>query len=94
MAETAMHSVVLPNYNHAAYIGRALAALLAQERPADEIIVIDDASSDDSLRVIGEFAKAPPSIRVLVNPKNVGVMGQHRRPGSVGHQAAFFSPPP
>ena len=49
-------SVVLPNYNHAKLIGRALAALLAQKRAADEIIVIDDGSTDDSVAVIERIA--------------------------------------
>ena len=49
-------SVVLPNYNHAKLIGRALAALLAQEHAADEIIVVDDGSTDDSVAVIERIA--------------------------------------
>ena len=67
-------SVVLPNYNHAKLIGRALEALLAQERAADEIIVIDDGSTDDSVSVINQLATKAPSIRVLSNPSNLGVI--------------------
>jgi glycosyltransferase involved in cell wall biosynthesis len=67
-------SVVLPNYNHAVYVGRALAALIAQERAPDEIIVIDDGSTDDSVRVIEQFAAQAPSIHVLLNPQNRGVI--------------------
>ena len=76
--------VVLPNYNHAKFIGRALAALLAQARAADEIIVIDDGSTDDSMRVIERFAAKAPSINVLVNPSNRGVIPTLQR----GLQAA------
>jgi glycosyltransferase involved in cell wall biosynthesis len=67
-------SVVLPNYNHAKFIGRALAALLGQERAADEIIVIDDGSTDDSVAVIERIAATAPAIRLLRNPDNVGVI--------------------
>jgi glycosyltransferase involved in cell wall biosynthesis len=67
-------SVILPNYNHAKFIGRALAALLGQERAADEIIVIDDGSTDDSVAVIGRIAATAPTIRLLRNPQNVGVI--------------------
>jgi glycosyltransferase involved in cell wall biosynthesis len=67
-------SVVLPNYNHAKFIGRALAALLGQERAADEIIVIDDGSTDDSIAVIERIAATAPAIRLLRNPGNVGVI--------------------
>ena len=66
------------------FIGRALAALLAQERAADEIIVIDDGSTDDSVRVIERFAAGAPSIRVLHNPNNIGVIPTLQR----GLQAA------
>jgi glycosyltransferase involved in cell wall biosynthesis len=77
-------SVVLPNYNHARLIGRALGALLAQGRAADEVIVIDDGSTDDSVRVINRFATKAPSIRVLSNPSNIGVIPTLQR----GLQAA------
>jgi glycosyltransferase involved in cell wall biosynthesis len=67
-------SVVLPNYNHATLVGRALAALLQQDRPANEIIVIDDGSTDDSIAVIERIAATAPAIRLLRNPGNVGVI--------------------
>jgi glycosyltransferase involved in cell wall biosynthesis len=72
-------SVVLPNCNHAALIPRALAALLAQERPADEIIIVDDGSTDDSLRIIESWAEREPTIRCLVNPRNLGVVPSLQR---------------
>src|SRR5262249_24419571 len=70
-----MLSAVIPNYNHAAYLPAALAGLLAQTWPADEIIVIDDASRDDSVAVAGAIAARHKSIRVLQNPRELGVIG-------------------
>ncbi len=72
-------SVVLPNYNHGALIGRALDALLSQELPPSEIIVVDDASTDDSLEVIERFAAEAPSMRVLVNRRNCGAVAALER---------------
>jgi glycosyltransferase involved in cell wall biosynthesis len=72
-------SVVLPNFNHARFVGRALTALVAQGRAADEIIVIDDGSTDDSVRVIGEIAANAPTISVLYNESNVGVIATLQR---------------
>src|SRR6266705_1267642 len=63
-------SVVLPNYNHARLIPRALEALLAQDPAPDEIILVDDASTDDSLDVIASFVERHPALRVIVNPSN------------------------
>jgi glycosyltransferase involved in cell wall biosynthesis len=72
-------SVVLPNYNHAKFVGRALTALIRQKRAADEIIVIDDGSTDDSLDVIHGIAARAPAIRVLRNEKNIGVIATLQR---------------
>jgi len=72
-------SVVLPNYNHAKFIGRALSALLAQDRAPDEIIVIDDGSIDDSVAVIERMAATAPSIRLLRNDDNIGVIATLQR---------------
>lgn len=44
-------SVIVPNYNNAGTLGRALDSVLAQTHPAHEIIVIDDGSVDDSRAV-------------------------------------------
>ena len=44
-------SVVIPCYNDAAFLEVVLAALAAQTRPADEVIVVDNASTDASARV-------------------------------------------
>lgn len=67
-------SAILPNFNHGRYLPRALDALLAQERLADEIIVIDDGSTDDSREIIARYAAQHPSIRPLPNEENVGVI--------------------
>jgi hypothetical protein len=67
-------SVVLPNYNHADVLPRALDALIAQDRAADEIVIVDDGSTDDSLAVIARYAALHPAIRVLANTHNHGVI--------------------
>jgi glycosyltransferase involved in cell wall biosynthesis len=50
-------SVVVPLYNHAAYIGAAIASILAQGSVVQEVIVIDDGSTDDSAAVMAELAR-------------------------------------
>lgn len=54
-------SVLVPVYDNAAYLRAALGSALAQTRPADEIIVVDDGSSDDSASV----AEAMPGVRTI-----------------------------
>lgn len=67
-------SVVLPNFNHGALIGRALRALAAQSPPAKEIIVVDDGSTDDSVAVIEDFQRRHASIRLIRHPSNRGII--------------------
>lgn len=67
-------SVILPNYNHARFLPTSLQAILDQSVPAQELIVIDDASTDNSVDVIESFAAKHPSIRLVRNDKNCGVV--------------------
>lgn len=65
-------SVVIPNYNHARYIGEALEAVLSQSLKPTEIIIIDDASTDNSLEVIKKYIEKDLSIKLIINEKNMG----------------------
>ena len=67
-----MLSVVIPNYNHSAYLRASLDALLAQARGADEIIVVDDASTDDSVAVASPFLNRHPNFHLVRNSRNLG----------------------
>jgi glycosyltransferase involved in cell wall biosynthesis len=67
-------SVVLPNYNHAAYLLRAIEAIAGQDRPPDEIIVIDDASTDGSHDVLSRCQLRYPHLIVLRNERNGGAL--------------------
>lgn len=53
-------AAVIPIHNKAAFIERALLSAIAQTEPADEIILVDDASSDDSLRIAAQVAARHP----------------------------------
>jgi glycosyltransferase involved in cell wall biosynthesis len=61
-------AVVIPLFNHAAYIGDALRSLLVQTRPPDRIIVIDDGSSDGSLEAARTAAAGNPRVTLLGQP--------------------------
>jgi glycosyltransferase domain-containing protein len=72
-------TVLMPNYNHGHYLPESLGAICGQTRPADEVIVIDDGSTDDSVAIIEEFARRHPTMRFLRNERNLGVQASIAR---------------
>jgi hypothetical protein len=67
-------TVVVANYNHGRFLPQCLAAIAAQTRAPDEVLVIDDASGDDSLAVIATFAARLPGFRLIRHETNRGVV--------------------
>lgn len=67
-------SVVIPCFNNAATISRALTSVITQTQPPLEIIVVDDASSDDSCIVLHRWADEAvgANIRLISLPDNQG----------------------
>lgn len=65
-------SVIIPNYNHAKYLREALDSIFSQSRLAEEVIVIDDHSTDQSLSILKEYQKQLPQLTLLENEKNLG----------------------
>lgn len=63
----------MPAYNAAPYIGEAIESILAQTLYDLELIVIDDCSTDDTPRIIEEYAAQDPRIRVYTNARNRGI---------------------
>ena len=72
-------SVVLPNFNDGKVLPRALHSLLAQKPAALEIIVVDDGSSDDSVSIVENFQAHHPSIRLIRNETNLGIVASVKR---------------
>lgn len=68
-----MLSVVLPNYNHAEFVGDAVEAILAQDYEPLELVIVDDGSTDHSRAVLGALAERHPQIRLILNERNRGV---------------------
>ncbi|MBV5331891.1 glycosyltransferase [bacterium] len=62
---TPLLSLVIPVYNVAPYLRTCLDSLLAQTRPIDEIIVVDDGSTDDCPKILDEYADRLPQMRVI-----------------------------
>ncbi|GLQ49264.1 glycoside hydrolase family 99-like domain-containing protein [Dyella flava] len=66
-------SVVVPNYNYARYMQKRLATISHQTVPVYEIIVLDDASFDDSLSTLQDLrSKIHPEPQIIRNQVNSG----------------------
>ena len=85
-------SIITLVYNHEAYVKEALVSALAQSRRADEIIVIDDASTDASASVIAEFIRENPGagIKFVRNERNLGVSGSFAKALAMAQGEALF----
>jgi glycosyltransferase involved in cell wall biosynthesis len=69
----ALVSIILATYNGERYLRPQLDSLLAQEGAEIEIVACDDASSDDTPAILGEYRdRYADRIRVIVQPRNVG----------------------
>jgi hypothetical protein len=65
-------SIVIPVYNSARFLDRCLRSVLAQDDLALDIIAVDDASTDDSGRLLSAAAIADSRVRVVTLGENVG----------------------
>ena len=69
-----MISVYITSFNKSFFISEAIESVLSQTLKPEEIIIIDDASTDNSREIIeGYRARYPDIIKVLHNYKNLGI---------------------
>lgn len=62
----------MPNYCHAPYLKERMDSILAQDYPNFEIILLDDASTDDSVAILKEYTKHPKVKKFIANKTNSG----------------------
>ena len=67
-------SVLIPSFNYAHFLPMAIESVLAQDFSDFEILISDDASTDDSAAVIRRYAARDPRIRFHLHPANIGMV--------------------
>lgn len=75
----ALVSIVMPAYNCEKYVVEAINSILAQTYRNWELLVLDDGSKDNTLRIIEEFSQKDSRIKALPNGKNMGVSATRNR---------------
>ncbi len=68
-----LFSICIPNYNYGRYLGQTIQSVLSQHGVELELLISDNASTDDSVEVVKAFADA--RIRLSINTCNVGFAG-------------------
>jgi GT2 family glycosyltransferase len=66
-------SVILPLYNGESTIIKTLESLLDQTVKFNELIIVDDASTDKSLELLQEFLDGRPDCKIINHKKNFGL---------------------
>lgn len=66
-------SVIMPVYNGIPFLSEAIESILKQTYKDFELIIIDDHSVDDSVRIIQNYAKLDTRIHLIKNDQNIGV---------------------
>lgn len=77
--KTPVISVCVPSYNGSQFIEQCLDSVIGQTFDDLEILVVDDCSTDDTVKILREYAARTPHIRVVENDQNLGLVGNWNR---------------
>jgi glycosyltransferase involved in cell wall biosynthesis len=80
-------TVCIATYNRSSYLRYAVQSILAQTYPDWELIICDDASTDDTPAVVASFTNT--RVRYLPHPHNLG-RSQNMRSGFADSQSEYF----
>lgn len=65
-------SIIVPSYNKGAFIMSMARSVQVQTDARWELLVVDDASTDDTVKLLSAMAEGDTRIRVVANPRNQG----------------------
>src|SRR5262245_34588306 len=72
-------SVGMPVYNGAQFVARAIESVLNQELSDLELVICDNASTDETQSICMDYARRDPRVRYFRNEKNLGAMANFSR---------------
>lgn len=83
LSEQPLVSIMMTSYNRADLIALAIESVLAQTYKNWELIILDDASTDNSANVVNDFCIIDPRIIYVPTPQNLGITKNRNRGFSV-----------
>lgn len=72
-------SICVPTYNGARYLRECLESAVGQTYLPIEVVVVDDASSDETPAIADDFARTDDRVRLIRNPRRLGLVGNWNR---------------
>jgi glycosyltransferase involved in cell wall biosynthesis len=72
-------SVVMPVHNAAPYLDASIRSILGQTFKDFEFVILDDGSTDESNRILREWAQRDERIRLFENRRTLGLVGSSNR---------------
>ncbi|MDR2979120.1 MAG: glycosyltransferase [Bacteroidales bacterium] len=81
--ENELVSIIMPSYSSAPFIADAIRSTLRQTYPHWELLITDDASTDDTLVVVQPFVERDPRVRLFQLTENGGVAAARNH--AIGH---------
>ena len=66
-------SVIMPCYNMASYVSDSIKSVIAQTYPHWELLIVDDASMDETVNIIESFAQTDSRIKFAIKKQNSGI---------------------
>lgn len=83
-------SVIIPTYNRAKTIERAISSVQRQTYKYMEIIIVDDGSGDDTYDIVKALCKKDARVKYIKNSRNLGVAGA-RNVGILKSEGEFIA---
>ncbi|QIP11785.1 glycosyltransferase [Spirosoma aureum] len=75
-SDTPLVSVIMPVYNGEQYLAQAIESILSQSYSRLELLVFDNGSSDNTARIVADYAQRDPRVRPLWEPTPLGYGGE------------------
>ena len=69
----------MPNYNCEKFVAETLDSVLAQTYNNWELLIVDDCSTDNSVKIIRDYCQKDERIKLFVNDKNSGAAASRNR---------------
>ena len=88
-ANSLLVSVIIPAYNAEKYLRESVDSILNQTYKNLEVIIINDCSTDGTLKIALDYEKSDKRVRVINNPKNLGI-GENRSLGIKSAKGEFI----